>query len=232
MAIYSFFWLFVSLLFGALIEIAGWAWTTWKETVEPSDVCCWTCCWVGIDIVAEAGNETIWIWVGAPDDDWSRDWEDVELVFTAENCLSTWDRDELAVCGNMGTACWTFWAPNEDVVIDIMFGEAELVFWLFALAWLLAAAANKAFTVWLPDEVTFVSVDIDGNIWDLAVDVVVELEFNGWCCCCCCGCLLIDVTNVANVDVDPVVGLADNIWGEPLLMLCILIVCVWSPVVA
>ncbi len=228
---------FVSVSFdeedGIEIEVAGWAWTTWKETVEPSD-CCWCacccCCWDGMDIVAEAGNETIWIWVGFIVD-WSIDWLDwVDVVFTAENCLSTWEREELAVCGNIGTACWTFWVPKDDVVIDIIFGDPVVFAALLAFAWLFAAAANNALTVWLPEDVTLVSVDMDGNTWDLDVEPV-EVAF-GVFTCCGWDCLFNEVIKVVNVDDEDWVGWDDNICCVPLFIVWILIVCVCSPVVA
>ena len=91
-----------------------------------------------IDVADESSFELAFsgvvVIVGVPDE------------FTRENCLNTWDSDELAVwwCGNMGTACcmlcWNVWVVfmGEDVIEMI----CELLF-PAALAF-----ANRVFTVW------------------------------------------------------------------------------------
>lgn len=91
----------------------------------------------------------------------------LDVGFTRENCLKTWDKEELAVWwGNMGTACWMLDAKFEfvlicDEVIEII---CEL---LLPDAF---AFANSDLTVWF-DELT------PEDDWGLVKFAIVEAKW-------------------------------------------------------
>lgn len=78
---------------------------------------------------------------------------------TAENCLSTWDRDEFAVwCGNIGTACWT--------VCKLCIGEEDIEI-ICDCGLLALALANNDLTVWLEDDVFVRLATVAETTWGL-----------------------------------------------------------------